>query len=406
MAGGSRVDAMSDSALKTAAAGDLPSAMARLFDELAEAARGQMPQQTESLPDIPVTNYLDPERWEAERDVLFRRYPLIAAHGSRLAPGHALALNLAGLPVVLTRNQVGEVAAFLNVCRHRGMRLLEEGEGRRCNALVCPYHGWSYELDGALKNISRPEFFPDVGEKERASLALRALPCEERHGLIWVLPDPEGSMDLDSWLGALGEDFDYLGLARDRCWHHSERQREANWKLIIDAFLESYHVRVLHRNTVYPFFLDSVALSHDIGPHTRSAVARRGITELTRRPASEGALREVCTYTHFVFPNAVFIFHPDYTSLITIWPDEVGRLGWKHSMLVPPDRMDDSWRAHWDKSLALIDDGVFQAEDLYAAEGIQVGLASGANESLRLGAMEYLVARFHQHVEQALQGRL
>lgn len=381
---------------------ELPAALRDIYLRLHSEAMNGGSEEIPPQPDIPVSNYLDPARWQQERDVLFRKYPLIAAHGSRIAAGESLALDLAGLPVVLTRDDQGEVRAFLNVCRHRGMRLLEPGEARPCKALVCPYHGWTYQLDGSLRHVLHPEFFPEL---DTGALGLRQLPCAERHGLVWVLPDADGRLDIDNWLGSLGVDFDWLGVSRDRCWRHDETMRAANWKLIIDAFLESYHIRVLHRNTVYPFFLDATALADRIGPHTRSAVARRGIVDHPQPPDEEKPLRDLCSYSHFVFPNAILVFHPDYTSLITVWPDALDQLGWRHTMLVPPDCMDESWRDHWDKSLALIDDGVFQAEDLYAAEGIQIGLASGANDRLRLGAREYLVAEFHRHVEQALTGQ-
>ena len=152
------------------------------------------------------------------------------------------------------------------------MRLLDSAEPQPRASLVCPYHGWTYKLDGALRHMPHAAAFGACAEGRRA---LRQLPCAERHGLIWVLPDAHGDLDLDVYLGTLNDELPWFGMESLVVFRKVEAEYPANWKLIVDAFLESYHIRVLHRDTIYPFFSDGNVASERIGPHIHSLVARR-----------------------------------------------------------------------------------------------------------------------------------
>src|SRR5262249_32809044 len=152
--------------------------------------------------------------------------------------GSLLAFELCGVPVLLARGRDGELRAFLNVCRHRGARLLvEQGTVCRKQSLVCPYHAWTYRLDGTLAGMPRSEAFPCL---DRAELGLRKLPIAVRHGLIWIVLDPshEGPLDVTTHLGELDHELEAIGLARHRFYRQHAVRRATNWKLIVDAFLE------------------------------------------------------------------------------------------------------------------------------------------------------------------------
>src|SRR5262249_16314167 len=141
--------------------------------------------------------------------------------------------------------------------------------------------------------------FPEV----RASgHGLVELPCETRYGLIWVLPTPDAEIDLAAFLGPIDTELDYF--IGDSVLHRRiDVRRAATWKLVIDAFLDGYPIRVLHRDSIYPFFVDALAVSDPVPPHIRSAAARRKISEAVNLPPAQWDLREHCTFTHFVFPN-------------------------------------------------------------------------------------------------------
>lgn len=366
---------------------------------LVQVESGESPM-AEGQAVIPVDNYLSEERFLKEQSLIFRRYPLIAGHISDLdKPGKTLRHEGYGLPMLLSRGQDDKVRAFLNVCRHRGMRLQSEHVCQR-KTLVCPYHGWTYNLDGSLKHVPHSEFFPDMDMSE---FGLVELPCEVKNGLIWVLPTEGCDLDVVDWLGGISDDLSILGLDKFVQYRQVSGLYKSNWKLIIDAFLEAYHVKVLHRNSVYPFFIDSMAVSDQVKRHMRSFIARRKITEATELPPDQWDFREHCSVSHYLFPNTILVHHPDYSSVLTFYPTAADEMRWVHHMLIPEDRHTEAEQDHWENTFQLIHKTVFEAEDVDAAVQIQAGLKSGANRNITLGRMEYTIEQFHNSLQQAIE---
>lgn len=358
--------------------------------------------------------YTDPARHAAERRRLFREQPLLLAHGSEIPdPGSVLAHDRLGLPLLLVRGRDRRVRAFVNACRHRNTRLLPAGEARRMSSFVCPYHNWVYGLEGELRHIPcAEEGFPGL---DREEYGLAPVPCEERHGWIWVLPQPRGSMDLDAHLGGLAEDFEALGIAGLALFRQRAVNRRTNWKLVVDAFLEVYHVKRLHSGTIGPFFLDTAARFEAVGRHIRAAVGRTAFEEIRHRPEAEWDDRNHVTLVHYVFPNSILIFHPDYVSHIGLFPVSEDETEFVHTMLAPPfadapqaekapveKAPVEKARAHYERSFALIDGEVFHKEDLAVCEAAQSAMRSGANPHLVLGRFELGVRMFHQVLDAAL----
>jgi phenylpropionate dioxygenase-like ring-hydroxylating dioxygenase large terminal subunit len=386
----------------------LPPRMREALDCIEQVATGRLDWQDSSEPAarIPVENYFSADVRNAEVERLFRRLPLIVGHSAELPTGHVLAHDEYGVPMLLTRDADGRFRAFLNVCRHRGMRLVDGTAASAATGVVCPYHGWTYRLDGALRHRLHAESFDDCTP---GAVNLVALPAEERHGLLWVVPTPGAAIDVAAFLDALDGELPFCGIERLRLFRTVRAEYPANWKLIVDAFLEAYHIRVLHKDTISPFFLDALAPAAHVGPHSQSLVARREAQAWSAagasQPADFAALCDIATPSHVVFPNVVTIFHPDYLSLITLYPVAAETLSWTHRMLVPADRMTPDWMPHWEKTFALIEQGVFQKEDIACAVAIQRGLKSGANRHLTAGRAEQGVGWFHAEVARALERR-
>ena len=346
---------------------------------------------------IPVEAYRSPERFEAERRALFRELPLIVAHSSELAsPGDFITHDALGVPLVVARGADGALRAFLNVCRHRGARLADAPSGNK-KAFVCGYHGWTYGLDGGLIHKPHPEGFPRDCDRN-----LVPVPVEDRAGFVWVVPRARASIDVGAFLGPLAAELDGFGLARDVAFRTVHVRRRFQWKLIVDAFLDGYHIKRLHRDSVYRFFLDNVNLADAFPPHVRSVVARKGLESARSTPREQWSFRGVLSLTYFLFPNTVLVFHPDWVSRITLFPLAVDETLFTHTMIVPADADTDDRRAHWDKTWRLIHENVFEKEDMVAAEWIQSGLASGANEEFTCGRFEFPIRWFHDAVERAL----
>lgn len=169
----------------------------------------------------------------------------------------------------------------------------------------------------------------------------------------------------------------------------------------MDAFLESYHVQRLHSGSIGRFFTDGITAADQIGRHQRSAVGR---TEYLASidPSNWPALRASITFAYQLFPATILIMSPDYVNLMVLMPQAAGRTLVEDFMLIPELPATAEETAHWEKSWALLDEGVFAAEDFRAAALGQQGLESGAVETLTLGTLETGIHLFHSQVEAAL----
>ncbi|HUG26576.1 aromatic ring-hydroxylating oxygenase subunit alpha [Piscinibacter sp.] len=386
----------------------LPATLADLIQRLDRFRSTGIREMGAEAGTVPVSHYTDAVHWQREQDTIFAHWPIAAAHSSEVPAGSALPFDALGVPIVITRSRDGRARAFFNVCRHRGMALVtaegpEPARAKPCKALVCPYHAWTYELDGRLRHRLHAETFDGI---DPATLNLVELPCAEAGGLIFVKRTPGPAFSAEAFLQGLDAHLQWLGLADMKVFRKVDRVYAANWKLTVDAFLEGYHIRVLHRDTIYPFFADAYIVNLHAGPHQDSLVARRAAFEAFEPPRDRSALCKLATPTQFLFPNTFLIWHPDYVSLIGMFAPAADRVRWVHTMLIPPDRCGDDWIPHWEKTFELIEKTVFQREDIATAVAIQRGLLSGANTGLHAGRLEHEVVRFHKGIDAAIGGAL
>lgn len=340
--------------------------------------------------EIPAERYRS-EAWLARERAAFANMPRIALPSSAIpTPGSCHPIDMPGASALLVRGADGRARAFYNACKHRGTRLV--AAPCTAKAMVCPYHGWTYDLTGALVHVPHPEAFAgiDLGKRNLDELAVT-----ERHGLVWI----GGALDqtVGDHLGEIDADLAALDLGTHAIYRSSRITRRCNWKLIIEAFLDGYHIRILHRDSIYRFFIDASSVAEPAGQHIRAITGRR-----TLRDAASAAndFRTLSTPSFLVFPATVLIVHPDFVSVINVHPLSPNQTDYQHMMLVPADRLGDT--AHWDYNWSLIEETVFQREDLWVCEEEQRGIEAGATDHLLFGSLEHAVRWFHASIERSL----
>jgi phenylpropionate dioxygenase-like ring-hydroxylating dioxygenase large terminal subunit len=316
---------------------------------------------------ISAAEYSSAAHFEKERATLFGARPIPVAASPMLANrGDFISFELAGQPLLLSRDKTGTVHAHLNSCRHRGARLVTESRGS-AQTFTCPYHGWSYGCDGALTSIPHREHFSGC---EREKLGLHALRVFEQGGFVWLNKRPE-----------LPADIVELDIENHTVFDTSERIWNANWKTFVDGALEAYHFRVLHAQSIYPLFFDNLMLFDQLGDHQRIVLPKRTI-------ASDRPLRAHANLVYLLFPNAALLVQLDHVVLIVMQPLDVARTRITVTMLTPRDapKSDDYWRKNFRITLDALD------EDFSMGERIFV---DGAHE-LVFGRNELALAAFHE----------
>lgn len=341
---------------------------------------------------MPTAVYTDVERFEAERRMIARQPNLVALSGLLPGPNTFATVLVGDSPVVLTRDADGELAAMLNVCSHRGAEVAEGcGEAQR---LACPYHGWTYHLDGSSAARRRGEYFDDVTPR-----GLTRLPVLESNGLIWVSADPAATIGERPLHGAEEElaPFDLEGY---RLFAARSFTRPLNWKLVVDTFCEAYHVGSLHRTSLAPLIHSDYAVFDRFGPHGRMVATRRSIDELDDQPRSEWSLLEHATILWFLAPGTVLIHQQDHIQLYQSRPgSSPDEAHLTVSLYVPADSTRSEH--HWSRNFELLID-VTDTEDFTTAAGMQRGFHTNAHDSVVFGRNEPALQHFHRCIEELI----
>jgi phenylpropionate dioxygenase-like ring-hydroxylating dioxygenase large terminal subunit len=342
-------------------------------------------QSTDRGPDTwrePVTHYRDPARLHRELTGVLRRTPTPFCPSAALPePGSYLARDAAGVPLLAVRARDGQVRVFRNACRHRGMRL---AAGHGCaTAFTCGYHGWVYGQDGALRHVPHRDGFPDLDTPGLAPVS-----AVERHGLIFVTQDGPAEADVPELAGLL-----HPGLRLHRT---VETEIEANWKIVMDGFLEGYHLRATHRDTFYAVQFDNLNVVEHFGRNSRVAFPYRAIHHQRERAPAERSADGVLTYVYHLFPNTVVATFPNSVSLIVNDPVAVDRTVMHTYVLSALDPDTPALKRAVDLQL----DGL--AEDQAVARSIQRGLAAEANDHFHFGHFEAALTHLHRNLRDAL----
>lgn len=340
----------------------------------------------------PVENYRSEERLSREL-ALFKSVPTAFCPSIALPkPGDYIARTAAGTPLIVVRGHDHKVRAFKNACRHRGAEL---ADGKGCaGAFVCPYHGWSYGLDGALLGIPHEGGFPDIDKLENGLVEVSAI---EAKGIIFVCQN-EQSLDASEALDVLFGVPDVLA-ADQMIFAENEIVVEANWKLHLESFLEGYHIKPTHKETFYPFGYDNLNVIEFCGPHARVTFPFQRITQLADVAPDAREVSDKLTYLNHLFPNVILAELSHHRTLGILEPLGVARtkITTYHLTKSSAASDKDTVLKTAARDLEFVN-GTGQAEDIAMVEGIQRGLHSGANEALTFGHFEPAIVRFHQQM--------
>jgi phenylpropionate dioxygenase-like ring-hydroxylating dioxygenase large terminal subunit len=331
---------------------------------------------------------------------VFRDCPMVAGHASHVRePCSYLLSDWGKFPFVVVRDKEGVLRGFLNTCRHRGARLVS-GQEKQLKAFVCPFHGWVYDLNGALREVTKKYAFPGL---KPCDYGLKELPVVEHMGLIWIHPRPGAKLDPAAYLGPFGDDIEHFGINQLVSFRKTKIVKQANWKLLLKTYLEGYHVPYLHRDTIQQVFRNGVIAHHEHGPHIRLAAARTNILDVLKVDCAAWRILDYASVYYTLFPNTFFIMHPDYVSINQFYPEAPDRTLWTHEMLYrPSDFEGERGQAALTKRFDYTNDIVFDLEDFAVVERIQAGLSYGANEFHTLGLEEGLLAMFQDSIDKMI----
>lgn len=346
----------------------------------------------------PASAYTDASRFDDEMRVLFREGPTLLGLSCELPnPGDFLATTLDGIPVVVVRQPDGTLRAMVNACRHRGAPLVAERAGSVGRSLVCGYHGWTYGTDGVLK--ARP-LSADAFDDVTLSCDLHPVAVAERYGLVFVRAGSSVPIDVDDLLGGAQDDLGSFGL--DGFTHVETRTNtwEMNWKLVLDTFTESYHIRWLHKNSIAPAFNSDCVIFEPFGRNCMSVGLRANFADELVKPQDEWTLLPYGTIQYFLVPNALVVYQLDHIELWRVEPLEVGRVR-THTSIFAPTPPTDSALRYWTKNLDLLL-SVTNSEDFPTMEKIWATLASGALPDLVYGRIEAPLVHLHETLDRLL----
>ena len=369
---------------------------------------------TSDLAEAPMRNdvsvYTDPGRHALERQRLFRETPVVACLSSDIRePGAFRTFDETGVPIVVTRGRDGVARAFLNVCLHRGARLVREREGK-ANLFTCWFHGWSYGADGRLVAAPEADRFADADGHSclGASEHLIAVPAAERHGLVFVQATPGSTMDIDAHLGDFAAQLELLELDKAEPVKSGELPVASNWKYALDTYGEGYHFAALHKQTLAPHFRNDITVYDRFGPHHRVLFVARELEAWLDCDEADWGVDDALGGIHYIFPNTILFagsVSPGkrYYTTFRHFPGETpGETVTYKTVYAPGGVKSDAHRAEveaaWDATAHVV-----RTEDyVVSAEGYRNLLAMPAGSTVIYGRQELSLQNVHHAIADAI----
>ena len=344
---------------------------------------------------------------ELEKENLFKTHWQIACHVSDLPNiGSFQTFDLCGERALILRDPEGEVRAFHNICRHRGSRLVAQDQGECPNALICPFHGWVYNLDGTLRGAARPESYPAM---DKHDFALRPIEMEIWHGFVFVRFRPGPQPSVAELMAPFEAEIAHYKMAdhvpTDGIW---TEETPVNWKSVRDVDNEGYHVAMAHPalqdlyGSTYADepYVDGVSRSD--GRFTPSKGRRWAVRNYKKLSKPRADLPEHLQKTwlyYGIFPNSVIAVTPETVLFYQEFPTGVHSSQLRSATYRHPQE-DRQQRAA--RYLGARIDRETVEEDIQLTIWSNEAMASDAFEGFYLSDLEYGVRSHHDHLRRVL----
>jgi carnitine monooxygenase subunit len=350
--------------------------------------------------------YIDTERFEAERERLFLGQPIVAGlSGDIPNPGDLIVFDAAGPSILVMRGKDGVARAFLNMCTHRGAKLIEANEphAEHRARMTCPFHAWTFDPAGTLiGQPSKPAFEGcEIGARN-----LIELPCAEHLGLIFVRPGGGEPIDAEAHLGGLAEPMAALELHRAAPVKKGILTADSNWKFALDTYGEGYHFAMLHASTIGQTHYSDIAVLDRFGRHHRVGFPDNSVGDLVDRDESDWPQTDYGG-VHYLFPNTIIFFGAVtpgvyFTQVFRLFPDGVGKTRCQFAVYAPFGIESDEHRVMcelaYDTTATVV-----QTEDYRVASNGYANLTTApSNFHVVLGANEAALQAVHHHIADAI----
>jgi phenylpropionate dioxygenase-like ring-hydroxylating dioxygenase large terminal subunit len=344
--------------------------------------------------EVSAETYTSRAHFERELEVLFNGSPLVLCLSAALPkPGSYRTVDLCGTPILVTRDSQGQVRAMANVCRHRGVRVVDGGgEARR---FTCPFHAWVYDLEGKLVGVPVAAGFEGMCREDKGLVQLEVA---EGYGLIVGRIRPGPPIDIDEYLGpGLSDEVAALDFANWEPYGEPHVHRvNANWKVTLDTFRENYHFDYLHRKTLKDYAYGGVLTFDAFGPHLRNCSAIRSIDVLRDQPEEEwGDVMPHFSYQYQLFPNTSLTFDARHIELWQILPVDERTSEVVHTAYLRPGLSDEE-RAKVLDMAPWICETVVDGEDFWVAGRTEPGIRTGLLDKVVFGRNEPAPQHLHR----------
>ena len=367
-----------------------------------EAARTAPPEGFPYMPDVPAGRYVNPAFLALEKERMWQRAWLYAGHMDQLPKlGSWFLTRNTGSPILVVRDLTGTVRAFYNTCQHRGAPLVTapSGEGR---AFTCGYHGWTYALDGRLASLRDKRDFVGLDTSCRSLVSVR---CERLGNLVFVNENPEAE-PLLKHLGPMAKEFEQFQFDKLRLVDARSYDVACNVKVLLDAFLEVYHVKSIHQHTV-DRFLDHRGMIVTLWPngHSRMVTPNRrpdwkdpGTISMPKIPTVTELPRDNNVSYH-VYPNFVMPPSDSGVPLLLFWPTS-SRTCRVDSIWIAPDYDPENPSPLWETRVKNWERILY--EDLQFAPQIQESVESRGFRGVPLNYQERRIYHWHEELDRRI----